>query len=80
MFIHESFLDFRSSKEPLEIDDNDPEFARDPTGLYAIYSGEEPVRILQSTETPGHWDTILKVRRVHFEKLSRLLNDTLRRL
>ena len=72
-------LDVRSVN-PIEIDSNDPEFARDPTGLYAVYSGVEPVLLLTSTETPGHWDTVLKIRRVHFEKLTLLFRNVLPKL
>jgi hypothetical protein len=70
----------RDTNKAFEIDDNDPEFNRDPTGLYAVYSGEEPVLLLTSTEILGHWDTILKIRRVHFEKLTYLLRDVLSQL
>jgi hypothetical protein len=70
-------LSIRDTAKAFEIDDNDPEFQRDPTGLYAVYYGEEPVRLLQATETPGEWDVILKVRRVHFEKLTLLLRNVL---
>lgn len=80
MIIYPEKLSIRDTDRPREIDDNDPEFLRDPTGLYAVYFGEEPVVLLTSTETEGHWDTIMSVRRVHFEKLTSLLRDVLTHL
>ena len=64
----------RDTKSAIEIDDNDPEFIRDPTGLFAIYLGHEPPLLLTSTETEGHWDIITKIWAVHFEKLYRLFD------
>jgi hypothetical protein len=62
----------RDTERSFEIDDNDPEFIREPTGLYAIYLGHEPPLLLISTETEGHWDIITQIWTVHLEKLHRL--------
>jgi hypothetical protein len=72
MIIYPSQTIIRDTERSFEIDDDDPEFIREPTGLFAIYLGHEPPLLLISTETEGHWDIITKIWAVHFEKLYRL--------
>lgn len=74
MIIYPSQTIIRDSLNVLEIDDNDPEFIRDPTGLFAIYLGHEPPLLLISTEKQGHWDIVTQIWAVHFEKLYRLFD------
>lgn len=63
--------------DAFEIDDDEREFVRDPTGLYAIYYGVEPPLLLQSTETYGEWDVVTQIRAVHFEKLLYVIGEAL---
>ena len=75
MIIYPSQTIIRDATNAFEIDDNDPEFIRDPTGLFAIYYGYTPPLLLTSTEIPGHWDIVTRVWAYHFEKLSRLFAE-----
>ena len=75
MIIYPTRTTLRDTERAFEIDDNDPEFIRDPHGLFAVYLGHEPVLILRSTETEGHWDVVTKVWGVHLDKLQRLINE-----
>ena len=75
MIIYPHKTVIRDVDRAFEIDDNDPEFVRDPTGLYAIYYGVEPTLLLQSTETEGHWDVVARFRGYHLEKLNRLFGE-----
>lgn len=75
MIIYPSKTIIRDTDRAFEIDDNDPEFLRDPTGLFAIYMGCEPALLLRSTETEGHWDIVAKFWGYHLEKLNRLFDQ-----
>ena len=77
MIIYPSKLIIRDTARSFEIDDNDPEFVRDPTGLYAIYYGYEPVLLLIGTELEGHWDVVTKIRSVHLDKLRWLIDQVI---
>ena len=65
----------RDTARAFDIDDNDPEFIRDPTGLYAVYFGVEPPLLLIATEHEGHWDIVTRVWGIHFEKLQWLFTQ-----
>lgn len=75
MIIYPSKTVIRDTDRGFEIDDNDPSFHRDPTGLFAIYTGVEPTLLLRSTETEGHWDIVGKFWSYHLEKLTRLFSS-----
>ena len=71
-FIHPKLV-LRDSVDPLEVDDDDLDFIREPTGLFALYMEcETNTFLLTSTEEEGHWDVIARVRPSHFKKLRNL--------
>jgi hypothetical protein len=77
VIIYPSQTIIRDTERSFEIDDNDPEFIREPTGLFAIYLGHESSLLLISTEIEGHWDIVTQIWAIHFEKLHRLFSAAL---
>ena len=75
MIIYPSKTRIRDTARSFEIDDNNPEFIRESTGLFAIYLGTEPPSLLISTETEGHWDIVSDIWAIHFDKLERLFRQ-----
>jgi len=75
VIIHPSQTIIRDTARSFEIDDNDPDFIRDPTGLFALYLGHEPPLLLIGTETENEWDIVSKIWAVHFDKLERLFSE-----